>query len=501
MVIPYYSLFLLIITTWHSNTNIRFVKRKFLTNLTLLVILNLLIKPFWVFGIDLTVQNTVGASEYGFYFSLLSFSLLLNIFQDMGIASFNNRNIARNHSLLSGLLPNILVLKLLLALAYFSISLIIASLIGYQWIQIRLLLFLLFNQFLNSLNLYLRSNIGGLQLFRTDSMLSVTDRLLMIIICSVLLWGNITGSTFRIEWFVYAQTLAYFLTTVITLLTVLKFAVLRSPRIDLKVTLDMLKKSFPYALLGLFMVLYYRTDSVMLERMLPDGELQAGIYAQGFRILDAASMLGFLFAGILLPMFSRMLKLKEPVSQLFKFSFLLLIVPAVTGATALNYYRFEIMDLLYKTHIQSAGNIFGVLMVSYVFVSVSIISGTLLTANGNIKELNIIAVFSVLMNITLNLVLIPRYQALGSAIASLVTQFFTSLFQMLWLLKIFKFMPGIRIVIQFIVLAGLLIIAGSIVKTTEIKWFWGFLVICLTGIIASFSLRLLTFIEIKEALL
>ncbi len=34
---------------------------------------------------------------------------------------------------------------------------------------------------------------------------------------------------------------------------------------------------------------------------------QAGIYAQAFRFFEAFNMLGFLMAGLLLPMFSRML--------------------------------------------------------------------------------------------------------------------------------------------------------------------------------------------------
>ena len=477
------------------------MKRKFLTNLTLLIFLNLLVKPFWVFGIDLTVQNTVGASEYGFYFSLLSFSLLLNIVQDMGIANYNNRNIARNHDLISKLLPNILILKLLLAMAYFSISLTVAVIIGYQWIQIKLLLILLFNQFLNSMNLYFRSNISGLQMFRTDSLLSVTDRLLMIIICSILLWGNITSSPFRIEWFVYAQTAAYFITSVVILLIVLKHASFRKITIDFSVTQNMFKQSYPYALLGLLMVLYYRTDSVMLERILPDGKMQAGIYAQGFRILDAASMLGFLFAGILLPMFAKMIKQNENIWQLFRFSFLLLIIPSIIGAIALNFYRFEIMDLLYKAHADEAGTIFGVLMISFVFVSISIISGTLLTANGNIRKLNIIAIISVVMNITLNLILIPRHQAMGSAVASMITQFFAALLQLVWLIKIFRFYPSTRVIIQFILFISVLIVTGILVSHLSITWYYGFFLICITGSLTAFAIRLLTFREIRESLL
>jgi O-antigen/teichoic acid export membrane protein len=477
------------------------MKRIFLTNITLLVFLNLLVKPFWVFGIDLTVQNTVGANEYGFYFSLLSFSLLLNIIQDLGISNYNNRNIARNHDLLPKLLPNILVLKFLLALAYFSISFALAIFIGYQWFQLKLLIILLFNQFLNSLNLYLRSNIAGLQLFRTDSLLSVTDRLLMITFCSLLLWGNIINSDFSIEWFVYAQTAAYFLTTIITLSVVLNNTRLSWLKLNFSIIKDMLSKSYPYAILGLLMVLYYRTDSVMLERMLPDGKLQAGIYAQGFRILDAASMLGFLFAGILLPMFSKMIKQNESVMQLFRFSSLLLIVPAITAAIALGFYRMEIMDMLYKEHAAESGNIFGILMICFVFVSTSIISGTLLTARGNLRELNRIAVFSVMMNIILNLILIPGHQALGSAMASLATQFFAALFQMLAVMKIFRIKPGFSLIMQLCMLVSVLLITGFIVIGLNLNWVSGLLIILITGPVISLIIRLLTISEIKSALL
>ena len=37
------------------------MKRKFVINLALVLFLNLLVKPFWIFGIDRTVQNVVGA--------------------------------------------------------------------------------------------------------------------------------------------------------------------------------------------------------------------------------------------------------------------------------------------------------------------------------------------------------------------------------------------------------------------------------------------------------
>ena len=90
----------------------------------------MLIKPFWIFGIDRTVQNLVGDESYGFYFALFNFSMILNILLDVGITNFNNRNISRYKFLLPKHLSNIVGLKLVLASVYAIFSLIIAGIIG-----------------------------------------------------------------------------------------------------------------------------------------------------------------------------------------------------------------------------------------------------------------------------------------------------------------------------------------------------------------------------------
>ena len=55
------------------------MQKKFISNLILLALLNLVIKPVAIFGIDVTVQNRVGSEDYGLYFSLLNFTYLFNI--------------------------------------------------------------------------------------------------------------------------------------------------------------------------------------------------------------------------------------------------------------------------------------------------------------------------------------------------------------------------------------------------------------------------------------
>ena len=72
-------------------------QNKFVKNIAFLIVLNLLIKPFWPLGIEPAVQNAVGNASYGEYAILFNFSFLLNIILDFGVTQFNNKNIAQNN--------------------------------------------------------------------------------------------------------------------------------------------------------------------------------------------------------------------------------------------------------------------------------------------------------------------------------------------------------------------------------------------------------------------
>lgn len=446
------------------------MKKKFVTNLLLLLSLNILIKPFWVFGIDRTVQNVVGAGEYGLYFSLFNFSLMLNILLDFGITNFNNREISRYPKVLPVNFSNIVGLKILLAVIYGLVSFLVAMIIGYEKVQMRLLLLLLFNQFLASFIMYLRSNISGLQMFKTDSFLSVLDRFVMILLCAILLWTGIFGGEFRIEWFIYAQTLAYLFAVFVAFVVVLIKANFIKPKLNITFIKRILRKSYPFALLTILMSIYYRVDSVMLERMLSDGAVQAGIYAQAFRILDAFTMFAFLFATLLLPMFSRMIQKGEPVEELSVFSFLLLMIPVLIISVSLFFYRLEFMEALYIEHTGESSKILAVLMFAHIFVSVTYISGTLLTSGGHLSVLNITAVSGLVLNVVLNIFLIPKFHALGSAVASLITQILVVGIQSILVFRLFKFGNYQKVLLKLI-LFTLFIVALAWIST-QLNFSW-----------------------------
>ncbi|MBK6411145.1 MAG: hypothetical protein IPF78_15925 [Flavobacteriales bacterium] len=160
------------------------MQRKFLTNLALVLALNLLVKPFYIFGIDAEVQVRAGTAAYGGYAALLSLSFLLNILLDLGITNWNTRNIAQHTHLMRKHVSGIVAARSLLAVLY-SVGIFAAAwLLGYRGGQLQLLAILVLNQVLVSTILYLRSNIAGSQRYAQDSLLSVLDRVLLIGICA-----------------------------------------------------------------------------------------------------------------------------------------------------------------------------------------------------------------------------------------------------------------------------------------------------------------------------
>ena len=92
--------------------------RKFIGSLGLLLLLNLVIKPVWVLGIDRQVQNITGYEVYGQYFGLFSLALVFQFLMDLGITAFVNRSVAVDPSKGPALLSQAISMKFVLSLLH-----------------------------------------------------------------------------------------------------------------------------------------------------------------------------------------------------------------------------------------------------------------------------------------------------------------------------------------------------------------------------------------------
>src|SRR5215510_9746957 len=99
---------------------------RFYSSLSLLVLLNAVIKPIWILGIDRQVQNETGITAYGSYFSILSLSIAFSFLLDWGLTNFYNRQLSVNDRTLIRQAGSILFLKLLSAILYAGVIIAIA---------------------------------------------------------------------------------------------------------------------------------------------------------------------------------------------------------------------------------------------------------------------------------------------------------------------------------------------------------------------------------------
>ena len=131
-------------------------------------------------------------------------------------------------------------------------------------------------------------------------MVSIADRALLLIGLGALL---IVSEGFELEWLLGGTTAALSCSAV----GWLRVRGVKSDSAAAPLLLSMrgaFQGSWPYALLFLLLMTYHRVDAIMLERMAPNGAVQTGWYAMGYRLFEAANMVGFLFATLLLPYFT-----------------------------------------------------------------------------------------------------------------------------------------------------------------------------------------------------
>jgi O-antigen/teichoic acid export membrane protein len=397
------------------------MNREFLINLIFLLVINAIIKPLYIFGIDRTIQNVTG-QDYGIYFTLLSFTYLFQMLNDFGLQNFNIRTLSMHPHTIGRYFPGILQLKIFLAAIFIALVYTLAYLLGYEAYYFELLGWIVLIQILSSLLLYLRSNMAGLGKYRYDSLFSVLDKLLLIFIVGYFLCTEHLRSAFRIEWFLYIQVAS------ISLVCLAAIVVLRKDLAGLKwkwnypILVAILKESYPYAIIYILMMIYTRIDAVMIERLLPDGVHESYLYASGYRLLDAANMVTYLFIGLLLPMLTRMIAGKEALQPLFSTGIKLIAISTMMLALPLWFFATPIMELLYIDGSAYTGDIVRMLFIGHALIAMAHILGALMVASGQVASLNIIYIVGIGVNLLLNFILIPHFKALGAAFSTAVTE-------------------------------------------------------------------------------
>jgi O-antigen/teichoic acid export membrane protein len=479
------------------------MRRLFARNLLFMLGINLLIKPIWIFVIDRTVQNRVGYADFGTYTALLNLAIIFQILIDFGLNSYNTRTISSHPERFPGQFPLLVTARLLLIGLYAGVVLAIGVLCGYRGRELGLLGGVIMLQSAVILLLFVRSNVAALQRYRLDGLLSVLDRFLMILGCGALLLLPATFFTFRIEYFIGAQIACYALAIGTGLFILRKIAPMpRFLHFRLKPVWGIIREGAPYALLAFLMATYMRSDMLLVERLFgANGKVEAGRYVAAYRLLDVANMFSIMIAGVLMPLFGRMLAEQQPVAPIIRLCTNLLLPFSFLAAAGCWLAGTEIMELLYHHHDPYNGLLLALLMSSFPAYSIMYIYSTLLTADGHIALLNRLSAIGMVINVGLNLLLIPEYGGLGAAVSTGLTQWVLA-FCFIYAATRRNNLPIIpRWIAAHIAYILIVIMMATLLPYAPLAWQVRIILLSVTGLVLIVAFRFISLKSVKQLLM
>lgn len=179
--------------------------------------------------------------------------------------------------------------------------------------------------------------------------------------------------------------------------------------------------AWPFALMGLFSLINFKIDQVMISFM--KGDLILGVYSAAYKIIDILAVLPSLLLTALYPVFSRFdaenkMLLKKSFNLALRYV-IVLSIPVVIGVFLLSD---QIILLLYGAEYFQSVEVLKIL----IFISlISFINAPLfmvLNAIGKQKVTMINTAFTALANIIMNLILIPLFSINGAAVATIISE-------------------------------------------------------------------------------
>jgi len=183
---------------------------------------------------------------------------------------------------------------------------------------------------------------------------------------------------------------------------------------------SLLKDSWPLILSGLVIMIYMRIDQVMIKEML--NAEAVGQYAAAVRISEAWYFIPMVISSSLFPAIINAKKQSEELyyARLQKLYDLMVWI-AIAIALPMTFLSDYVVHLLYGEQYKQAGSVLMIHIWAGVFVALGVASGKWFVAE-NLQMLAFWRTFyGMLINIILNLVLIPKYGAQGAAMATLIS--------------------------------------------------------------------------------
>ena len=185
------------------------------------------------------------------------------------------------------------------------------------------------------------------------------------------------------------------------------------------------KKALPLLLSTLIIIIYMRTDQIMIKQFLDSNSV--GYYTAALKISEIWYFFPVAIGQIIYP---NLIKFKEEAESKYK-KYLqkvydLMIYISLPVALLFTFLSDSVINFIYGTDYLEANSVLSIHIWSSLFVFVGIISTRWLVIENLQRYTFVRSVIGVVVNIGLNFALIPKFGISGAAIATLISQIFAS---------------------------------------------------------------------------
>lgn len=355
----------------------------------------------------------LGASNFGIFSFVFAYLGFFAILMDLGMYAIIVREISRDRARADRLIGNAIIMKIILSLFALGLACFIISFLHYPF-NTKLLVYVASLSFLFSF-----ATLYGL-IFQVSlrmeypTMVNIFSGLLklalflyLIFLKAPLLWFIIAGVIINLPGLFIIRYLS-------------RRFVRPKFEINFEIWKNLLKESWPLALTATFIMIYTRIDQLMLFQM--KGAQAVGYYSAAVRLPEALVIFPVAFMASVFPLMSRYFKIsKEFLTRSYTLSFkymMMLIIPIAVGTALLSR---PIISLIYGERFLPSAPALSILIWSGVFICYRIVHSNVLVSTNKQKAYFLFTSTGAVINVILNLILIPRYGIIGASIATLVS--------------------------------------------------------------------------------
>jgi O-antigen/teichoic acid export membrane protein len=378
------------------------------------------------FFFTLYVARYLGAQGFGVLSFALAFTGLFGIITNIGLQALMIREVARDTTLARKYLSNIAVLKVFLSIITFGLLALSVNLLHYPLETIHVVYLIGLSMVLAAFSTMFYGLFRAYERMEFEALGGALSGALLL---GGALWAiHNNYSIIGFAWVYFAASaiaLAYCVAV-----SAWKFT-LPGIEVDFRFWKESLKRAWPFAVSGVFMTLYFYIDSVMLSSM--KGNEAVGWYNAAYRLVLCLSFIPSAFYGAVFPIMARFHVTSKDFLRFTherSFKYMLIVgVPIGIGTTIL---ASKVILLIFGSEYRQSIIALQILVWSMVFIFVNGSFGQLFNSINKQLATTYIIMGSALLNIVLNIILIPRYSLTGASIATVITMSVGFLANYIW---------------------------------------------------------------------